>query len=462
MKGINVSRKNIAVILASGSGSRFGSNLPKQFIRLGGKPVIQYTIEAFEKAECIDDILIVTREDFVDYVLEIVNVQQFGKVGKVISGGKQRYDSTLAALNAIADDKANLIIHDAVRPFISQDIIRNCVTALDSASAVDVVVDATDTIVRVENEKVTDIPDRRFLRRGQTPQAFRKTVLEKAYDAFMQDDDKVASDDCGIVLKYLPDVPVATVQGNEANFKITHQQDIYLADNLLKDGVLSRMENKHPELTETFRDKVVVIIGGTSGIGKDLAELCNSAGASVHVFSRQRGGVDVTQIDTIYSALHTAHEQTGRIDYIINTAGLLVRKPLMTMTDAEVQESFNVNYTGVINTARAGFDYLQEAGGMLVNFTSSSYTRGRPNYSIYSSTKAAVVNFTQAIAEEWLPHGIKVNVINPQRTATPMRVANFGQEDPASLLDSREVAEFTLSAMSLGHSGQVYSINNDL
>src|SRR5699024_5619495 len=151
-----------------------------------------------------------------------------------------------------------------------------------------------------------------------------------------------------------------------------------------------------------------------------------------------------------------------RIDYIINTAGLLVRKPLMTMTDAEVQESFNVNYTGVINTARAGFDYLQEAGGMLVNFTSSSYTRGRPNYSIYSSTKAAVVNFTQAIAEEWLPHGIKVNVINPQRTATPMRVANFGQEDPASLLDSREVARFALSAMSFGHSGQVYSIHNDV
>lgn len=453
---------NIAVVLASGSGSRFGSNLPKQFVRLGGKPVIQYTIEAFEKAECIDEILIVTREDFVDYVLDIVNAQQFAKVGKVICGGKQRYDSTRAALDAIAEDEAKLIIHDAVRPFVSQDIIRNCVMALDSAGAVDVVVDATDTIVQVKGERVTSIPDRRYLRRGQTPQAFRKSVLTRAYDTFMQDTNKVASDDCGIVLKYLPNEPVATVAGNEANFKVTHQQDIYLADNLLKDGVLSRMEHKHPEWTDTFRGKVVVIIGGTSGIGEDLAELCDNAGAHVHVFSRQQGGVDVTKMQTIQNALQVVYEQRGRIDYVINSAGLLVRKPLMTMTDAEVHDSFNVNYTGVLNTARASFHYLQESNGMLVNFTSSSYTRGRAHYSIYSSTKAAVVNFTQAIAEEWLPHGIKVNVINPQRTATPMRVANFGQEDPSTLLESWEVANFTLSAMSFGHSGQVYSIQNDV
>src|SRR5699024_12131675 len=134
-----------------------------------------------------------------------------------------------------------------VRPFVSQDIIRNCVMALDSAGAVDVVVDATDTIVQVKGERVTSIPDRRYLRRGQTPQAFRKSVLTRAYDTFMQDTNKVASDDCGIVLKYLPNEPVATVVGNEANFKVTHQQDIYLADNLLKDGVLSRMEHKAPE-----------------------------------------------------------------------------------------------------------------------------------------------------------------------------------------------------------------------
>ena len=121
-----------------------------------------------------------------------------------------------------------------------------------------------------------------------------------------------------------------------------------------------------------------------------------------------------------------------------------------------------VNYVGVINIARASFEFLKNTRGMLVNFTSSSHTRGRSNYSIYSSAKAAVVNFSQAIAEEWFMHGIKVNVINPERTATPMRVANFGNEPANTLLTSMEVAEFTLSAMSFDHTGQVFSIKKDI
>ena len=99
---------------------------------------------------------------------------------------------------------------------------------------------------------------------------------------------------------------------------------------------------------------------------------------------------------------------------------------------------------------------------MLLNFTSSSYTRGRGNYSIYSSCKAAVANFTQALAEEWLPHNIRVNAINPERTATPMRTANFGNEEKNTLLTSKEVAIFTISALCSEHTGQIFSIKNDL
>jgi 2-C-methyl-D-erythritol 4-phosphate cytidylyltransferase len=161
-------------------------------------------------------------------------------------------------------------------------------------------------------------------------------------------------------------------------------------------------------------------------------------------------------------ALTSTNQKFGRIDYVVNTAGLLNRKPLMAMSEDEVESSWQVNYVGAVRLARVAFPYLKESRGMLLNFTSSSYTRGRPNYSLYSSTKAAVVNFTQAIAEEWLSFGIKVNVINPERTATPMRVANFGIEPVESLLSSREVAEFTLSAMSFDHTGQVYSIKNDI
>jgi len=454
--------KNIAVILASGSGSRFGAKLPKQFVRLAGKPVIQYTIEAFEAAKAIDEIIIVTKEEYIDYVYEIINCQVFKKVTKVIGGGAERYDSTLSALAAISDDEVNLIIHDAVRPFVSEKIINRCVEALKKYNAVDVVVDATDTIVRVKEQVIQEIPDRRFLKRGQTPQAFKKATLQKAYDLFMQDAEKVASDDCGIVLKYLPNEPVVTVQGEEANFKITHQQDIYLADNLIKDGLIGRMSHDTANIESALKGKVIVVIGASSGIGEDIARLCENLGSKVYSCSRSINGVDITSEKNLRSTLADIQVKEGRIDYVINTTGLLNRKPLVTMTSKEVTDSYMINYVGVINVARASFDFLKQSRGMLVNFTSSSYTRGRGNYSIYSSSKAAVVNFTQALAEEWLPHGIKVNAINPERTATPMRTENFGNEPANTLLSSKEVAEFTLSAMSFEHTGQVFSIKNDV
>lgn len=454
--------KNIAVILASGSGSRFDSKIPKQFVKLAGKPVIQYTIESFESSALIDEIIIVTKPDYIDFVYELVNAQLFKKVVKVISGGKERYDSTLSALHAIEYEECNLIIHDAVRPFISEKIITDCVNALGSNNAVDVVVDAVDTIVKVKGNVIEDIPDRRFLKRGQTPQAFKKSILTKAYGLFMQDGKRVASDDCGIILKYLPEEQIVTVAGEEANFKITHQQDIYLADNLIKDGLIGRLEHDSEKIKEALLNKVVVIIGASSGIGKDLTCMLNKLGAVVYPCSRSLNGVDVAQISSLHVVLKEIIKQTGRIDYIVNTTGLLNRKPLMTMSNKEIEDSYMINYVGVINVARASFDYLKSSRGMLINFTSSSYTRGRPNYSLYSSTKAAVVNFTQAIAQEWLSHGIKVNAINPERTATPMRVENFGVEPPETLLKSEEVAEFTLSAMSFEHTGQIYSIKNGL
>ena len=206
---------------------------------------------------------------------------------------------------------------------------------------------------------------------------------------------------------------------------------------------------------------MIVVIGASSGIGKDVVELSQNLGAKVYPCSRSINGVDITSEESLKSALDDVVKQEGKIDFVINTTGLLNRKPLVTMTEQEVIDSYMLNYVGVLNIARASFDFLKQIRGMLINFTSSLYPWAW-NYSIYSSTKAAVVNFTQALAEEWQPHGIKVNVINPERTATPMRTANFGNEPAETLLSSEEVAEFTLSAMSFEHTGQVFSIKNDV
>ncbi len=454
--------KNIAIILASGAGSRFGTQIPKQFVRLAGKPVIQYTIEAFEQSKEIDEIIVVTKQEYIDFIYDIANENFITKISKVIVGGKERYDSTLSALNAINEAEANLIIHDAVRPFVSGRIISDCIKALEHFKAIDVVVDATDTIVKVENEIIQEIPDRRFLKRGQTPQAFKKTILKQAYEKFLKDDEKVASDDCGIVLKYLPDIPIKTIVGEEANFKLTHQQDIYLADNLIKDGLTHRLEHDKEKLNLALQNKNIFIIGGSSGIGLEIANLAQTYGANVFSCSRRLYNVNVADKKSIKKALDLFYSKEKKIDFVINTAGYLLKKAFINMSDKEIQDSYETNYIGVLNVAQACFKYLAESRGMLINFSSSSYTRGRPNYSIYSSTKAAVVNFTQALAEEWLPHGIKVNVINPERTATPMRTSNFGLEPAETLLSTEEVAFFTLSAMSFNHTGQIYSIKKDI
>ena len=117
--------KNIAIILAGGSGTRLGGEMPKQFIRVAGKQIIEYSIEAFERCERIDEICIVCREDYIAYLEELVQSSGYTKVKKILSGGKERYDSSIAAINAYPDDDTNLLFHDAVRPMVSPRIIND-------------------------------------------------------------------------------------------------------------------------------------------------------------------------------------------------------------------------------------------------------------------------------------------------------------------------------------------------
>jgi 2-C-methyl-D-erythritol 4-phosphate cytidylyltransferase len=148
----------------------------------------------------------------------------------------------------------------------------------------------------------------------------------------------------------------------------------------------------------------------------------------------------------------------GRIDYVVNSAAILSKEPLATMDMVLIDKMISTNYNGMINVALASYPCLQQSKGQLLLYTSSSYTRGRSFYSIYSSTKAAVVNFMQAIAQEWERDGIRVNVINPERTKTPMRVRNFGIEPEDTLLKAEEVAETSLKTLVSNVTGQVVDV----
>ncbi|EFH5306779.1 SDR family NAD(P)-dependent oxidoreductase [Escherichia coli] len=454
--------KNIAVILSGGMGSRFGGTLPKQFTKLAGKAVIEYTVEAFEKSLNIDEIIIVSHPSYVDLIWKFVKKNQWEKVTKVFNGGKERFDSTYSALQGLEgeDNNSNILLHDAVRPLINESIINNCIDALRNFEAVDVVIPSADTLVEVYDDGcISNIPNRAIMRRGQTPQAFKLGTLKQAYQRAINAQRFSFTCDCGVVRSMVPGVRVATVVGAESNMKVTHPIDLFIAEKLLQEA--NKISFNTGDNLDYIKDKNIIIFGGNSGIGLEIKKAAILLGANVEIASRSFNNVDIVDIECVKNYLAQMEKKLGCIDYIINTAGVLIKKPIDMLTNEEVHTLININFIGAVNIAMASKQYLKKSSGMLLNFTSSSYTRGRSYYALYSSSKAAIVNFTQAIAEEWSSENIKVNCINPERTATPVRTINFGIEPAELLLDPRDVALTSLKVLGADSTGLIIDVRKD-
>lgn len=451
---------NIAVILAGGSGTRMGNDQPKQFLKVAGKQIIEHTIDAFEASKDIDEICVVSRADYVGDVEALVVRNQYKKVKRILQGGKERYDSSLAAINAYQNDEDNLLFHDAVRPLVTEKIIHDCVAALRRYNAVDVAVKTTDTIIAVDEQNcIEHIPDRQVLRNGQTPQCFKRGTIKRAYDIALQDPDFRTTDDCGVVRRYLPDEPIYVVEGANFNMKLTYVEDLFLLDKLFQLRSMAGDKKSLSALTKKkLQQSVIVVFGGSYGIGYEIVKLAQETGATVYSFSRSETGTDVAKREAVDKALATVYEREQHIDAVINTAGILIKEALDSMSEEDIQRSLNVNLAGTVNVARASFKYLRESKGSLLFYTSSSYTRGRMMYSLYSATKAAIVNFVQAVAEEWHIFGIRVNCINPERTKTPMRVQNFGNEPEGTLLPAKDVAVASLNTICSEATGEVIDV----
>ena len=204
------------------------------------------------------------------------------------------------------------------------------------------------------------------------------------------------------------------------------------------------------------------MFGGSSGIGKDMIELAKQYGAHTYAFSRSLNQVDVRNIGSVKNALEEVYKEESRIDYVADTAAVLTKEPLMHIHEDTIDSIIDTNFRGMVNVSIAAYEYLVRSHGALLHFTSSSYTMGRAFYCLYSSTKAAVVNFVQALAEEWDHKQIRVNCINPQRTHTPMRTSAFGNEPPETLLSSVEVARIALLTLISNFTGEVVDIRKNI
>ncbi|MBO4744642.1 MAG: 2-C-methyl-D-erythritol 4-phosphate cytidylyltransferase [Bacteroidales bacterium] len=217
----------IAVILAGGTGKRMGAQVPKQFLKVGEKTIIEFTIDAFEKNALVDTIAVVMHQDYFTTMENIIANSKWNKVRAIISGGTERSDSSYNAIRFFSNHKdAKIIFHDAVRPMVSDSAIDNVIKALDRFNAVMTAIPTTDTIAVAEGGFVKSVPDRNTLMRVQTPQAFRFETIKEAYDIALTDPGFVCTDDCGVVKKYLPDEPIAIIRGDERNIKITYPEDL--------------------------------------------------------------------------------------------------------------------------------------------------------------------------------------------------------------------------------------------
>lgn len=234
---------NIAVILAGGSGTRMGADIPKQFLPLVGRAVIEYSLDTFNAHPAIDEMAVVIHPEWRSRMETIATERHWTKLTSIIDGGNERYISTLNAVMAFInrDDDTNLLFHDAARPMISAAIIDRVTETLVQSEAVGVAVPCTDTIWEVHPDIgentigrfIARIPERRLMWQAQTPQAFRLPLIRDAYQRALQDPQFTATDDCSVVRKYMPGIKIAVVEGDSTNFKLTGPDDMQRAETLI-------------------------------------------------------------------------------------------------------------------------------------------------------------------------------------------------------------------------------------
>lgn len=217
--------KTTAIIVAAGTGSRFKSETPKQFLDLAGKPLIERTLERFQNAASIDSIVLVLASDRIDE-----RAFAFDKLDKVVAGGATRAESVLNGLNA-ASDADIVVVHDGARPFVSTEEIDRTVAKAKEMGAACLVAPVTDTIKSVRGNEIAATLDRGELRRALTPQAFQTDVLRRAFE--VGELSEAVTDECYLVEKL--GHPIALVEGSARNIKITNADDLRLAEMIYSD-----------------------------------------------------------------------------------------------------------------------------------------------------------------------------------------------------------------------------------
>ena len=236
--------KNIAVVLAAGTGSRMKAGVAKQFLELAGKPLIYYALKAVEDSKIINECILVTGEDDMQKMQqEIVGKYGFHKVTAIIPGGSERCFSVANAMRWIAaikqgapDTKDIVFIHDGARPFLTEEILERTLQAAKEYGACVAAMPSKDTVKLIDEDGFAkETPERRTVWTVQTPQVFDRKLIVEAYRKFEQDMSErgIVTDDASVVELYT-DVKVKLVEGAYSNMKVTTPEDLVIAEAFLR------------------------------------------------------------------------------------------------------------------------------------------------------------------------------------------------------------------------------------
>lgn len=427
-----------AIILAAGSGARFGTSMPKQFIPLNGRPVWEYAYKTIKGHVGINSVV----------VMFPPSVSVLNDDARV--GGNTRRDSTYLGLKALLEtqpDITHVLVHDAARPFLTRKIIDDCIEALNSGyDAVDVTIKSPDSIARLDASEsfVEAIPDRSKMRLGQTPQCFNAKLLLQALEGAPES--LPFTDDIGILLHVFPAAKVKNVEGDEENIKITTQSDLIKAERIAN----KMLDNPKKNLSGAR----AVVLGASGGIGSAVVEELRARGVTEIYTPSARNGNPSDFLKGIKD-----------VDIVISCIGQLNRGDFLEMAkitpEAEFGslwfDEFRINFTlqGQIFWDALHMDVVKRGGSVVFVGSSSAY-HGRPGYSAYSSAKAALMNFVQSVGSEEI--GVRLNLVNPGRCDTPMRQRMFGEEDKETLATPKQVASKIVDVSTLPCSGSVFDI----
>lgn len=226
--------KNTAIVLAAGQGKRMHSKIQKQFLEIGGKPILYYSMECFQKSPLIQDIILVTGEDMISYCQsEIVEKYGFTKVCKVTAGGKERYDSVYAGL-LCCQDTDYVYIHDGARPFVTEEMIQRGYEAVKRTNACVMGMPSKDTVKLADpSGYIKETPDRKIVWNIQTPQIFSYDLIRGAYESIRKKDMSNVTDDA-MVVEQETGTKILLVEGSYQNIKITTPEDLDIAEAFLK------------------------------------------------------------------------------------------------------------------------------------------------------------------------------------------------------------------------------------